>query len=117
MELTNAGSEVLLEAYDLVTGDRQKAYDHPLEDYQRTVNIFNAMYGADIMTAEDGAIFMICVKLSRLMNEIEKDLYIPDNTRDGAGYMAVLNMIREARRQHQKELDELMATVNKKARR
>jgi hypothetical protein len=116
MELSSAGAEIIREAFELVTGDRQKAYNHPLEDYQRTVNIFNALYGADVMTAEDGVLFMICMKLSRLMNELDNNLEVPDNTRDAIGYLGCLNMIRHARREHDKEFNSLMGTVKEMVR-
>ena len=66
-----AGAEIVKEAFDLITGDRQNDYSHPLDDYQRTVNIFNALMGSDLMTVEDGILFMVCMKLSRLVNEID----------------------------------------------
>ena len=89
-----AGAEVLLQAHELVTGDRQHAYSHPYDDYSRTVSIFNALKGDDVMTAEDGVLFMLCVKLSRLSHELDNGLDVPDNTVDAAGYLACLAMVR-----------------------
>lgn len=109
-----AGAEVLTEAYDLITGDRQNAYSHPLEDYQRTVNIYNAIQGEDVMTVIDGIIFMICMKISRLKHEIESEQDIPDNTRDAVGYFGCLAMVRKALAQHEKELDDLLGQVGKR---
>ena len=34
------GADILTEAHNLITGQRQNDYDHPLEDYSRTVDIF-----------------------------------------------------------------------------
>jgi hypothetical protein len=98
-----AGAEIVKEAFDLITGDRQNDYSHPLDDYQRTVNIFNALMGSDLMTVEDGILFMVCMKLSRLVNEIDTGKNIPDNTRDAIGYMGCLNMVRHALRQQEQE--------------
>jgi len=103
-----AGAEVLTKAHELITGDRQNAYSHPLDDYSRTVSIFNAMKGEDLLTAEDGILFMLCVKLSRLMHEIDND--IPDNTVDAVGYLGCLQMIREASRQQTETLARFFKT-------
>jgi hypothetical protein len=92
-----AGSEILLRAHELITRDRQNTYAHPLEDYSRTVAIFNAMKGEQVMTAEDGILFMVCVKLSRLMNEMKNGLDVPDNIIDAAGYIGCLEMVRKAK--------------------
>ena len=105
-----AGAEILLRAHELITRDRQNAYSHPLEDYSRTVSIYNALKGEDVMTAEDGVLFMVCVKLSRLMHELDNDLDIPDNTIDAIGYMGCLQMIREASKNQTLELAKYFKT-------
>ena len=97
MENTTAGAEIVREAYDLITGPRQHDYDHPLDDYTRTADIFRAMTGIE-MNAEQAVLFMVAVKLSRLANEMKRKLEVPDNTRDAIGYLGCHNMIREARR-------------------
>lgn len=106
----HAGAEILTQAHELITGDRQKAYAHPLEDYSRTVSIYNAIKGHDVMTAEDGILFMLCVKLSRLQHEIDNDLNIPDNTVDAAGYLGCLSMARAAIRLQNVELNKMFKT-------
>ena len=93
MEPATAGAEILIEAYNLITGQRQNDYDHPLEDYSRTVDIFRAITGINL-SAEEGIMFMVSMKLSRLANELEKGLDVPDNTRDAIGYLGCLNMVR-----------------------
>ena len=70
MEPETEGAEIVNEAYHLITGPRQNDYSHPADDYQRTVNIFNAITGHDL-TVEEGILFMVAMKLSRLHNEIE----------------------------------------------
>jgi hypothetical protein len=97
MQQQAAGAEIISEAFNLVTGDRQNDYNHPLDDYTRTADIFRAMTGIKL-TAEEAVMFMIAVKLSRLSNEIKKALDVPDNTRDAIGYLGCLNMIRRTRR-------------------
>ena len=105
-----AGAEILLQAHELITRDRQNAYSHPLDDYSRTVSIYNALKGDDVMTAEDGVLFMVCVKLSRLMHELDNDLNLPDNTVDAIGYLGCLQMIREASRANTAELARFFKT-------
>lgn len=92
------GAEIVKEAYDLIVGARQDDYNHPLHDYERTAAIFNSMVGTEMMSAELGVLFMIAMKLSRLMNELANEKDIPDNTRDTIGYLGCLNMIRAARK-------------------
>lgn len=104
------GAEILLQAHQLITGDRQQAYSHPLDDYSRTVSIYNALKGEDVMTAEDGVLFMLCVKLSRLMHELDNDMNIPDNTVDAAGYLGCLAMVRERLKETDLELNRRFKT-------
>lgn len=95
-----SGAEIISEAYDLITGQRQNDYNHPLIDYQRTADIYNALTGRSSMTPEMAVVFMVAMKLSRLMNEMQCSMDIPDNTRDAIGYLGCLNMIRTARKEH-----------------
>lgn len=106
------GAEIISEAYGLITGDRQHDYDHPLEDYERTVDIFRAITGVNL-TAEEGILFMVAMKLSRLTNELEKGLNVPDNTRDAIGYLGCLNMVRVKRRQSSDEIDDIFERLKK----
>lgn len=96
-----SGAEIVKEAHELITGARQADYNHPAEDYGRTVGIFNALTGRDLNT-EEAILFMICVKLSRLFNELETGQWIPDNTRDAIGYLGCLNMVRVRTNQEEK---------------
>jgi hypothetical protein len=105
-----AGAEVLTKAHELITGARQKSYSHPYEDYSRTVSIYNALKGEDLMTAEDGILFMVCVKLSRLMHELESGQNLPDNLIDAAGYLGCLAMVREHLRYTDIELARMFKT-------
>jgi hypothetical protein len=92
------GAEIVNEAHDLITGPRQNDYDHPMTDYQRTADIYNALTGKQSMTPEAAVMFMVAMKLSRLMSEMQRGLDIPDNTRDAIGYLGCLNMIRTLRK-------------------
>lgn len=82
----------LLEAHRLVHGDRGETYGHPAEDYARTVALFNTLTGCDL-TAEDGVLFMVCVKLSRLGFGLRNELppsKLRDSIVDAAGYLDCL---------------------------
>lgn len=80
-------------AHALVYGDRGALYDHPAVDYQRTVDLFNTMVDGADLTAAEGVVFMLCVKLSRLGNGIEQDFppeMLRDTIVDLAGYAECL---------------------------
>ena len=106
MQNKTDGAEIVNEAYNLITGARQDDYDHPLDDYSRTAEIFGAITGRH-MSAEEAVLFMVAVKLSRLWNELEAGLDVPDNTRDAIGYLGCLNMIRARRKTQQSEMDRI----------
>jgi len=86
------GSEVLLEAHSLITGDRHTAYAHPLEDYTQTRDIFKALTGID-MTVEQAILFMVSVKLSRLRTALAEGRWAHDTVVDTAGYIGCLSMV------------------------
>ena len=90
-----SGAEILLEAHKLITGPRQASYSHPAEDYARTVSIFNAITGHNL-TALDGILFMVSVKLSRLAHERATGVPHPDNIVDLAGYIGCYKMVETA---------------------
>jgi hypothetical protein len=106
MEPSTDGAQIVNEAYNLITGDRQNDYDHPLDDYSRTAEIFGAITG-HYLSAEEAVLFMVCVKLSRLWNELEAGLDVPDNTRDAIGYLGCLNMIRARRKKDESDIDRI----------
>jgi len=82
--------ESILQIADkLINGDRREAYGHPYDDYSRVTKAFNSLTGHNL-SASDGPIFMICVKLARETHQQKKD-----NRIDGAGYFGVLDMVRE----------------------
>jgi hypothetical protein len=85
------GAEALLEAYALVTGDRQEAYSHPSEDYAKVCAIFEAISGVSL-TPEQALMFMIAVKFARLRTNLDKGILHRDSLVDAAGYLACLSM-------------------------
>lgn len=79
---------VCREADRLVYGARGVDYGHPLDDYERTAQIANALVGHKLkepLTAEDMIRMMIGVKLSRDVHRPKRD-----NRVDMAGYAECL---------------------------
>lgn len=86
---TDPENSILSEAQGLVHGDRNNDYGHPYLDYKRTTEIFKAWTGIEL-TPSQGAMFMVCVKLSRLGHKWKRDSVV-----DAAGYLEVLRMIQK----------------------
>lgn len=78
-------------AIDLTTGDRNKAYGDPVENYQHTVAIFNAITGRDL-SAYEGAMFMHAAKLARLRTSPRH----ADNYIDAMAYLGIAHECAEA---------------------
>lgn len=77
---------VLTEAEALVHGDRGEAYGHPFEDFSKTAKIWETILGCEV-TAEQVALCMIGVKISRQLHKPKRD-----NAVDIAGYAETLQM-------------------------
>lgn len=72
--------DVLTEAFDLTSGDRQNQYGPSDQDFARTAAMWGALKGVEF-TTEDVAAFLICVKLSRNTHQAKRDNWV-----DVAGY-------------------------------
>jgi hypothetical protein len=83
---------ILQEAQRLVHGDRGADYGHPIEDFTRTGRIWAAILGLDEVTAEQVALCMAALKISRECNRHKRD-----NMTDLAGYAETLMMVVEER--------------------
>ena len=94
MENSTDGAEVLTEAYNLITGDRQQQYAHPLEDYTQTRDIFEGLTGVSL-TVEQAILFMVSMKLSRLRTALEAGKWSHDTIVDTAGYIGCMAMVKE----------------------
>jgi len=81
-----AVDRVLQTADDLVHNDRAGRYSDPHDDYGRVVNIFRAITGHEL-TAEEGALFMVAVKLARLAHNQKRGELHLDSLVDAAGYL------------------------------
>lgn len=76
----------------LVYGDRQQSYNHPLPDMTRTGKIWAAVLGVPEITAEQVALCMIGLKMSRLCESYKKDSLI-----DVAGYALCIQRMKNRR--------------------
>jgi len=91
MSVGDMGESILQEAERLTNGDRQNDYGHPLHDFNRTAGLWTALFGHKLtepLTAEDVALAIVCVKMSRQINAPKRD-----NLVDGAGYLNCLDMV------------------------
>lgn len=83
-------------AANLVTGDRQVDYDHPLDNFTRAAKIWSAILGIEV-SAEQVALCMVGVKLAREANKAKLD-----NTVDGIGYFLTLAMVQQERAERER---------------
>ena len=79
---------LLTEAYTLVTGDRQAAYDHPARNFDRIARLWSVALDKEI-SAEDVAVCMVLVKIAREVHSPKRD-----NIVDAIGYLLTLEAVR-----------------------
>ena len=89
--------DVLTEAREIVHGDRQESYGHPLDNHGCTAGLWSAWLtrrlGVQVaLQAEDVASLNILQKLSRQAHEPKRD-----NLVDVCGYAANVEMIQDER--------------------
>lgn len=87
----NDPKDIASYAAELVTGERQDSYGHPLDDFTRAGKIWEAILGVKV-SAEQVALCMVGVKISRQANAAKLD-----NIVDGIGYFLTLAMVQEER--------------------
>lgn len=88
------GAEIVLQAYDLITGDRNDSYDHPHNDYLKVAQIFEAVTGIRL-TVEQAVLFPLAMKLARIRTHMERGGYHEDSVRDAIGYLGCYAMVKE----------------------
>lgn len=91
--LPDERESVLKEADRIVDGARQMAYGHPLDDFTKTAAMWAAIFGVPV-TAEQVALAMVCVKMSRLRNTPDHR----DSMVDVAGYIKTYQMVVDERK-------------------
>jgi hypothetical protein len=77
---------VLTEAASLITGDRNKTYGSPTENFANIAALWNVQIGHKLttpLTAADVAQLMVQVKMARMIAQPKRDNYV-----DAAGYLA-----------------------------
>ena len=84
------GTEILLQAHQIVNQDRQNTYGHPKDDYTKVINIFEALTGKKL-TLDDAILFMVSVKMARLRTNLDKNRLHHDSLADALGYLGLLN--------------------------
>jgi len=84
-------------AANLVTGDKQDLYGHPLDDFTRAGKIWEAILGVPV-SAEQVALCMVGIKISRQTNRAKLD-----NVIDGIGYFLTLAMVQEERAERDRD--------------
>lgn len=82
---------ILEEAGRLTSGDRNRDYGHPLDDFGRSAAMWSAILGAPV-TPEQVGLCMIAVKLARQCHSPKRD-----NLVDAAGYARAVEMIGDER--------------------
>lgn len=74
--------EALREAARLISGERNKQYGSPLDNFNRTAKIWSVILNTEV-SAEDVAMCMVGLKVARYAS---KSGYQPDTWIDIAGY-------------------------------
>jgi hypothetical protein len=82
---------ILQEADSIINGDRQKEYGSPLQSFTRIAALWSPVLGVEV-TAEQVALCMIGVKVSRYMNGQQRDSIV-----DIAGYAGCLELMKKER--------------------
>jgi hypothetical protein len=88
LPVETARGAVLLEARQLITGDRNQTYGPPTQNFQNIADLLNVQFmhklkDGVVFTPIDVAIIMIQVKLARMIAQPKRDNFV-----DIAGYVA-----------------------------
>lgn len=97
---------ILQEADEIVSGDRQKDYGHPLDNFERIAALWEPILGIDITPEEVGAC-MIALKLSRLVATPDHR----DSIVDIAGYARGYELVLEERARRKVQEERLMEVI------
>lgn len=90
---------VLAEAQRLITGDRNKSYDHPLDNFNRIAKGWEVIFNTQV-TEEQVGLAMAWVKICREVYQSKRD-----NLVDGAGYLGTVQMVIDERNRRANQTD------------
>lgn len=91
-----SGADIVLDAYELITGDRHRDYDHPEQDYTKVAEIFQALTGI-CLTVEEALCFPLAMKLARMRTAREQGRWHKDSVVDAIGYLGCMAMVNARR--------------------
>ena len=75
-------------------GERMQQYGHPFDDYTHVRRLFSTLTNyKHNLTVQEAALFMVCVKLARLMKSLDVEKMHEDSLIDAIGYLNCLHMI------------------------
>jgi hypothetical protein len=73
-------------------GERMQQYGHPWNDYMQVKALFGQATGIDL-SVQQAVMFMVCVKIARLMKSLDAGKMHEDSLIDAIGYLNCLHMI------------------------
>lgn len=91
---------ILEEAQKLTTNDRQEVYGHPADDFKKVTVMAQPIMDANIDPVLKHALYMIQVKIARLLNTPDH----VDSVVDIAGYANTYGMILDKKAKEAEEL-------------
>lgn len=94
---------ILDEALQITNKDRQEVYGHPADDFEKVMTMAKPILDSNLDPRLKHALYMIQVKVARLINTPSHH----DSIVDIAGYANTYNMILERDEEKQKEIDEM----------
>lgn len=87
--------EILQEAADLITGDRNKTYGSPTQNFTDTATLWNTLLRPKLAEGQqiqpgDVAMLMVALKLARMVAQPKRDNWVDVAGYAGCGYEADL---------------------------
>ena len=80
-------------AWQLTKGPRQDQYGHPWDDYNHVRRLFSTLTNyKHNLTVQEAILFMVCVKMARLMKSLNIEKMHEDSLVDAIGYLNCLHM-------------------------
>ena len=97
--MSQSDKSILQEAEDLIHGDRNHYYDHPLDNFNRIKKGWEVIFNCEL-TEEQVGLAMVWVKIAR-----EAYKHKRDNLTDGAGYLGTIEMVIDERERRANQTD------------